>query len=91
MVTSGLKLASRLQNQLQASGTVTRKAQSVDFCTGSLLSIRRTLLVTLLLCLEEEFRLTVYSRLTETDLYARRPLWCAPLTVSGRKDRILWS
>ncbi|GFU15198.1 hypothetical protein TNCV_4559101 [Trichonephila clavipes] len=33
-------------------------------------------------------RQTVYSRLEETGLYARRPVWCVPLTASSRKDRI---
>ncbi|GFW32209.1 hypothetical protein TNCV_2142911 [Trichonephila clavipes] len=36
-------------------------------------------------------RQTLYIRLAKTVLYARRPVLCAPLTTSNRKDRLLLS
>ncbi|GFT95616.1 transposable element Tcb2 transposase [Trichonephila clavipes] len=36
-------------------------------------------------------RQTLYSRLAETVLYAWRPGLCVSLTISNRKDRIVWS
>ncbi|GFW63292.1 transposable element Tcb2 transposase [Trichonephila clavipes] len=36
-------------------------------------------------------RKTLYSRLAEAVLYAQRPVLCAPLTASDKKDRILRS
>ncbi|GFS99553.1 hypothetical protein TNCV_2802821 [Trichonephila clavipes] len=35
-------------------------------------------------------RQTLYNRLAETVLYARRPVLCVPLTASYKKDRLLW-
>ncbi|GFV17226.1 transposable element Tcb2 transposase [Trichonephila clavipes] len=35
-------------------------------------------------------RQAVYIRLAETVLYAQFPIWCVLLTISRRKDRILW-
>ncbi|GFT27957.1 hypothetical protein TNCV_643791 [Trichonephila clavipes] len=78
MATSGPKMDSRLWNQFQTSGTVTRKLLS--------------LLETFLLCLEEEFSgnrsTTVLKRLFIRP--ASSPV-CVSLTVSNRADMIFWS
>ncbi|GFV77659.1 transposable element Tcb1 transposase [Trichonephila clavipes] len=50
-----------------------------------------SLIVTLLLYLDEEFPAqTLRSRLAETGFYARVPVWCLSFDASIIKDRILW-
>ncbi|GFX64448.1 hypothetical protein TNCV_4043381 [Trichonephila clavipes] len=70
------KVVSRLRNQFQTSGTVTRKvSQNPNRATTCLLlgivhnDIRGQQLLSLFLCQEEEF--SVYTHLAETDLYFR--------------------
>ncbi|GFT89556.1 hypothetical protein TNCV_2093691 [Trichonephila clavipes] len=106
MVTSGQKMVSRLWNQLQTSGTVTRKV-SQDchraspftqdrYWALSALQHRRETATQLAHDLvtvsgRRIYRQTVHSRLVEICLYAHRPVWCVPLATSSRKNPLFWS
>ncbi|GFW55849.1 hypothetical protein TNCV_122331 [Trichonephila clavipes] len=85
MVTSGSKVVFRLWNQFQTSDTFTRKVgqghqKTIDFCTGSLVGIRRTMTWVengssvcpdFAALSERRFcRQIVYSHLAETILHA---------------------
>ncbi|GFT27030.1 hypothetical protein TNCV_4675571 [Trichonephila clavipes] len=106
MCTRGLKVVSRLWNQFQTSGTVTRKV--IQGCRRAstfahdrylALSARQHRWTTAAQFNRDLFavtgrrisRKTVYSRLAETVLHARRLVLCVHLAASNRKDKILGS
>lgn len=99
------KVVSNLWKQFQETGTIVRKAgQGRKRCTKPeddrylVLTAKRHRGMTATQVSNELFaasetrvsRQTVYRRLNEGGLYARRPMICIPLTPSHRRDRLTW-
>ncbi|GFX37400.1 hypothetical protein TNCV_3106521 [Trichonephila clavipes] len=99
-VTRGPKVVSWFWNPFQTSGTVPIKvvqgrhrastsAQDRYLALGAQWHWRTTARQLAVVSGRRIFRQTIYKRLAETSLYARRPAWCILFTASSMKDRIL--